>query len=141
MYVHHKEFGWGKIIQHDIEKNLVKVDFTDNPYGNEKIEKLNLNELQNPQNAFEEVLTKHDKSVDDFRIIPTIVYRDRMNDGEYIAYDEVICVPKEYAAQVSYVTVNFTMDAIKLFDNDNKLLMTSPSEGYADLANIQLFVM
>lgn len=140
MHMYHEEFGWGEVVGHDLDNNVVKVMFSEFPYKEKEIKDFKPTEIKTAHEAFSELAQKYNKNPDDFSLIPAVVYRDRTNEEQYEGFSELVFVPKHIANEVQYVKVTFTMDSVKFFNAKNEVILNSLSTGYSDLGPIEAFI-
>lgn len=141
MHVYHNQYGWGNVLNHDFKERKALIDFTDYPYEAEEKRKLSMDSLQDARMRFETMLAERGRNKNEYAVVPILVYRDRMNDGEYIAYEEVVCVPREIADTVHVAKVSFQMDSITFYDILGNELLHTLSTCYEDLEEVKAFIM
>lgn len=86
-------------------------------------------------------LKKYGYSTEDYEYKKVMVYTNTMN---HVYENGTLCralVPKEFAATVHEVTVNFTMDSIRFFDIKGNELFNTVGPEYDDIVTPTAFIV
>lgn len=81
-------------------------------------------------------LQRYGHKEEDYAVVCLDLYVDEMNDGEYRHQGkQEWAIPRVYAKDVQFVSINFTMTNIQFWKNDQESLFSTVGTGYDDLTS------